>query len=194
MSQARRTRKKTTSRRARKKSSTQWGLLLVVLLSGIVLGTLFKGVGEGDGEMGTGLKNLIEATRKANAEQRKQSEPVVQEQVKKPKDFDFYEVLPDINRVMPEDLPEETTSESEKKHIYYLQAASFTKQVDAEEMRAKLGLHGYQSETQAKQVVGKGTVYRVRLGPYDSKRKAKNIVFELKEFGINAFSYAALKL
>ena len=194
MSQARRTRKKTTNRKRRsQKSATPWGLLIVVLLSGVVLGMLFKGISEGEGEMGTGLKNLIETTRKANAEQRKQNQPTAQEQVKKPKDFDFYDVLPDIEQVMPDDLPESVAAEPKKKYNYYLQAASFSKQADAEEMRAKLGLNGYQSTTQAKQIEGKGTVYRVRLGPYESKRQAKNVRFELKKLGISAFSYAVPK-
>ena len=194
MAQARRTRKKTTRKTENKQGSTQWGLLLVVLLSGVVLGMLFKGANEGDGEMGTGLKNLIETTRKANAEQRKkQNQPIVQEQAKQPKDFDFYEVLPDIKQVMPDDPPDSAPAQNKKEHVYYLQAASFSKQIDAEEMRAKLGLNGYQSETQVKQIEGKGTVYRVRLGPYDSKREAKNIRFELKKMGINAFSYAVPK-
>lgn len=196
MSQARRTRKKASTgrRRSSKKSSTPWGLLFVVLLSGVVLGMLFKGVNEGNSEMGTGLKSLIDATRKANEKQRKnQNQPVAEEESKKPKDFDFYEVLPDIDQVMPDDLPEAQPVEAKKTHLYYLQAASFSKQADAEEMRARLGLNGYQSETQAKQVDGKGTVYRVRLGPFDSKRKAKNMRSELKKLGINAFSYAVPK-
>ena len=78
---------------------------------------LFKGFSNGRVEMGTGLKNLIETTREANAEQRKQNTPITKEQPRKKKVFDFYQVLPDIERIMPNDLPESKSSEPTKKIV-----------------------------------------------------------------------------
>ena len=109
------------------------------------------------------------------------------------KEFDFYTLLPDIEKVMPDDLPD---SEPSREHInfdYYLQAASFKEASDAEKLRARLGLQGYKSVSQAREVKDKGTYYRVRLGPYPDKRKAKTVKNKLQKLGVKPFIYSVKK-
>jgi cell division protein FtsN len=74
-----------------------------------------------------------------------------------------------------------------------LQAASFREKSDAEKLRARLGLKGFSSITQAREVKGKGVYYRVRLGPYSDKRKAKTVKNKLQRLGVRPFVYSAKK-
>jgi len=108
-------------------------------------------------------------------------------------DPDFYEVLPDIEQVMPDDLPEATASRPKPNVDYFLQAASFREHADAEKLRARLALKGYKSVTQARDVDGKGRFFRVRLGPYADKRKAKTAKQRLQRLGVRPFVYTVKK-
>ena len=109
------------------------------------------------------------------------------------KDFEFYELLPDIDRVMPDDLPEATPDAPPENVDYFLQAASFRAYSDAEKLRARLALKGFKSVTQAREVEGDGTYYRVRLGPYADKRKAKTAKNKLQRLGVRPFVYSVNK-
>ena len=66
-------------------------------------------------------------------------------------------------------------------------------QSDAEKLRARLALKGYRSVTQAREVEGKGLYYRVRLGPYPDKRKAKTAKNQLRKLGVQPYVYSAKK-
>ena len=62
--------------------------------------------------------------------------------------FDFYDMLPNFEVVIPEEDPE-VIQDTEPKAIdvpgsYVLQAGSFTTYEDADRRRAQLALHGYQ--------------------------------------------------
>ena len=109
------------------------------------------------------------------------------------KEFDFYELLRDIEKIMPDDLPEAAPDRTQDNFDFYLQAASFREQSDAEKLRARLALKGYSSVTQARKVEGKGNYFRVRLGPYTDKRKAKTVKNKLQELGVRPFVYSVKK-
>jgi len=94
---------------------------------------------------------------------------------------------------MPDDLPNSQPSREHENYDYYLQAASFKEAADAEKLRARLGLQGYQSVMQAREVKDKGTYYRVRLGPYPDKRKAKTVKNRLQKLGVKPFMYSVKK-
>ena len=91
---------------------------------------------------------------------------------------------------MPDDVPEATPTRRPESGSYYLQAASFREHADAEKLRARLALQGYSSVTQAREVEGKGTYYRVRLGPYTDSRKAKTAKNKLQKLGVRPFVYS----
>jgi len=164
-----------------------WGLMVVILVSGAVLGMLLNGVVEGDTKFGSGLKELFKSS---------QNELVIDQEIadlieKKStdKEFDFYDLLRDIDKVMPDDLPEATPTRVDQNLNYYLQAASFREHADAEKLRARLALQGYSSVSQAREVEGKGTFYRVRL----DKRKAKTAKNKLQKLGVRPFIYTVRK-
>ena len=82
--------------------------------------------------------------------------------------FDFYEMLPNFEVVIPEVEPDvERDNEPravEEPGVYILQAGSFTKLEDADRRRAQLALHGIESQIQRVTIDDK-TYHRVRIGP-----------------------------
>ncbi|NNC99014.1 MAG: SPOR domain-containing protein [Gammaproteobacteria bacterium] len=193
MAQARRIKPKPVSkaRKQRKSLKIPWGLLVVILLSGVVIGLLFNGAMSGDSRFGAGLAQLLENNEADTASDRDIVELIENKSTEKA--FEFYELLPDIERVMPDDLPEATPSQPIEGLDYFLQAASFREYEDAEKLRARLALRGFSSVTQAREVEGKGTFYRVRLGPYADKRKAKTAKNKLHKVGVRPFIYTVKK-
>lgn len=194
MTQARRIRRKPV-RKPKNKSGKPlrlpWGLLLVILLSVAVIGLLINGAQTGDARFGAGLKQLIEKFQDSPGTDQEITDLI--ENKSSEKDFEFYELLPDIEKVMPEDLPEATPAPRADNLDYFLQAASFREFSDAEKLRARLALRGFKSVTQAREVAGKGTYYRVRLGPYEDKRKAKTARNKLQKAGVRPFIYTVKK-
>ena len=168
------------------------GLICVIVISGIILGMLLNGAKEGDGRLGSGLKALFSQSN--NEETDDEIAALIESKSIEPKsvekEFEFYEILPDIDQVMPDDLPEATPTRPDENLSYYLQAASFRAHADAEKLRARLALKGYSSITQAREVEGKGTYYRVRLGPYSDSRKAKTAKNKLQRLGVRPFVYS----
>jgi len=192
MPQAKRIKKKAASKKkaARKSRNIPWGLLLVVLVSGVVLGKLISGAQSGSSGLGSGLRALFDT----------ESEPInddeaIAELVDKSTEteFEFYSVLPDIEQVMPDDLPEAAPSRTDANMDYYVQAASFRNQSDAEKLRARIALKGFKSITQARTSEKTGTFFRVRLGPYSNRRKAKTVKNKLQRIGVRPMLYSVKK-
>lgn len=73
---------------------------------------------------------------------------------------------------------------------FWLQAGSFTQESDAENLKARLALAGWEAEVQSAAVADKGTRYRVRLGPYDNTDELNRIKGEL---GKRGFDVAVIK-
>jgi cell division protein FtsN len=69
--------------------------------------------------------------------------------------------------------------------VYYVQAGAYGRTEDAEQQRAKLALMGLQSKLTEREQSGH-TVYRVRLGPYDSKDEADAAKTRLDGAGVDA--------
>lgn len=143
---------------------------------------------DGGTQLGTGLKALYEQHRqRATAEQ---PGPPNEPSRKPPPiaKFDFYTVLPEIERVMPDDFKDvEVQPERGAKPVaYILQAASYANYVDADRLKANLALSGFEPTVQKVVIEGKGVYYRVRLGPYASKRKMKNDRQRLAKLGISS--------
>jgi cell division protein FtsN len=73
---------------------------------------------------------------------------------------------------------------------FWLQAGSFAAQPDAENMKARLALAGWEAEVQSATLPDKGVRYRVRLGPYDNTDELNRIKGEL---GKRGFDVAVIK-
>lgn len=194
MAQAKRIKPKPTTQRkkAKKNLDIPWGLMLVILVSGVVLGALLNGARTDGSEFGAGLKALFQPNESvSNAEDIAIDELIKNKSTEK--EFDFYTLLPDIEQIMPDDLPGATPARANSIYDYYLQAASFRSHADAEKLRARLALKGFKSITQARSSEEKGTLYRVRLGPYADKRKAKTAKNKLQRLGVRPFVFTVKK-
>ena len=84
------------------------------------------------------------------------------------KSYDFYDMLPKFEMVVPEkdkDVRPDTKSVPEtRRGTYVLQAGSYKNFADADRVRAKLALQGVESKVQ-KVSVDNDTWHRIRIGP-----------------------------
>jgi len=89
----------------------------------------------------------------------------------KPSRFEFYDILPLFEVIIPEVDPEVAADIGPKAvdapGTYVLQAGSFTTLEDADRRRAQLALQGIESAIQRVMIDDK-TYHRVRIGPIDN--------------------------
>ena len=187
MPQARRIKAKPKPKSKNKTSTTKrnipWGLILVVVVTSLVLYKLYQGALTGEGSIGSGLNALLQQKQPVTDEDTQAIQDLVAKSTDK--EFDFYEVLPDIETVMPDDLPSTEAERAKPERDYYVQVASFRKHADAEKLRARLALKGFKSSTQPRTSEEQGTYYRVKLGPFQNKREAKTVKVKLEAVGVN---------
>ena len=104
-------------------------------------------------------------------------------------EFDFYEMLPKFEVVIPEDggkvAPEAATGRVEKPGAYYLQAGSFRNHADADRVRALIALQGVESRIQ-KVTIDKDTWHRVRVGPITNLQRLEDTRSKLRQAQIDA--------
>ena len=68
---------------------------------------------------------------------------------------------------------------------FWLQAGSFANEGDAENLKARLALAGWEAQLQRGTLPDKGVRYRVRLGPYDNVAELNRIKGELARRGFD---------
>jgi cell division protein FtsN len=69
---------------------------------------------------------------------------------------------------------------------YWLQAGAFADEKDAENLKAKIAFTGLEAAIKSAEVPGKGTLHRVRLGPYQSLDDANRTKAVLSQNGVGA--------
>ena len=69
---------------------------------------------------------------------------------------------------------------------YWLQAGAFTEEREADNLKARIALTGLEAAVRPVNVPDKGTLYRVRLGPYQSLDDANRIKNALSQNGVGA--------
>lgn len=87
--------------------------------------------------------------------------------------FDFYTMLPKMKIEPTENTAVQSTpvtQELQEGQVFWLQVASFKQSSQAEQLKVKLLLEGFNASVQT--VVGKETWYRVQIGPFYNKSKA----------------------
>jgi cell division protein FtsN len=103
--------------------------------------------------------------------------------------FDFYEMLPKFEVVIPEKDGTTTSAGSagsvQKPGAYILQAGSFRKLADADRVRALIALQGVESKIQ-KVTVDSDTWHRVRVGPITNLQKLEETRSKLRQAQIEA--------
>jgi cell division protein FtsN len=122
-------------------------------------------------------------------DERADSKPAPASQEAQPQ-FDFYEMLPKFEVVIPEDggkvAPEAATgSPIAKPGAYYLQAGSFRNHADADRVRALIAMQGVESKIQ-KVTIDNDTWHRVRIGPITDLQKLDETRSKLRQSQIEA--------
>jgi len=69
---------------------------------------------------------------------------------------------------------------------YWLQAGAFAEEKEADNLKAKIAFTGLEATVRAVSIPDKGTLYRVRLGPYQSLDDANRIKNALAQNGVGA--------
>lgn len=101
-----------------------------------------------------------------------------------PNKFDFYTILPETeSKVTEQEVKSNTTI---KKDTYFLQVGAFENVDDADNMKAKLALQGFEALVQTANIPEKGTWHRVRVGPLTNVAQINKIRGDLKVHGFNA--------
>lgn len=156
----------------------------LVLLIGLGLGALLMWGGQRlffhGGKPLSGISGLFSGNR-ATQERAPNATATAAKEPAKPH-FDFYTILPEIESVLPERFdkgekpgkkpatakPErpEVASVRDTGVVYVLQAASYANIEDADRLKARLVLNGLETHIEKVSIEGKGTFFRVRLGPY----------------------------
>jgi cell division protein FtsN len=112
--------------------------------------------------------------------------------------FEFYQILPGDKEVSEKEARAATRSQSgsarpgsspssPKPHsgeIYWLQAGAFSEEREADNLRARIALTGLEAAVRAVAIPDKGTLYRVRLGPFQSLEDANRIKTTLTQNGV----------
>ncbi len=105
--------------------------------------------------------------------------------------YDFFQVLPEIEVVVPrEEIEErardpETDAPATASGPYVLQVGSFRSHDDADSLKAQLAMLGMVAEVQ-EVTVNDTTYHRVRVGPFESARETDQARSQLEEAGYEA--------
>lgn len=120
------------------------------------------------------------------------------------KRFSFYDILPGKEEIVdPKKAAEaqknaarnETKSDAKggedaakgaARETYFLQAGAFGSAGDADNQKAKLALMGFEARVESIDIEGKGTVHRVRLGPYNRLDDINRVRATLTQNGVDA--------
>lgn len=117
--------------------------------------------------------------------------------------FEFYQILPGDKdatekeaKAAPKAPPPPasppklgSSPASPKPHsgeIYWLQAGAFSEEKEADNLKARIALTGLEASVRSVNIPDKGTLYRVRLGPYQSLDDANRIKTALSQNGVGA--------
>lgn len=111
----------------------------------------------------------------------------LEEELAPPRRYEFFSVLPEVERVVPEREIEQAIADQnpEPSKTYRLQAGSFRSRADAESLRAQITLLGLSAEVQSV-TVDDESWHRVRVGPFDSARAADGARRRLQDNGMEA--------
>jgi cell division protein FtsN len=103
--------------------------------------------------------------------------------------FDFYEMLPKFEVVVPErekaEAPDARPAPIERPGAYVLQAGSYRNFADADRVRAQLALLGVESKIQ-RVSVDNDTWHRVRIGPIEDLKELNRTRDRLRQADIDA--------
>ncbi len=104
--------------------------------------------------------------------------------------YDFYNILPGKAGAPPAESavepPAAKPAEAPSPETLFLQAGAFSSPQDADNLKARLALMGLEALVSPTQVPDKGTLYRVRIGPYAKVDDLNATRAELARAGVEA--------
>jgi len=114
--------------------------------------------------------------------------------------FEFYKILPGDQQATPQGAappvqavppapPADKAAQAPPAaptELLYLQAGAFQKPQDADNLKAKLSMLGLEVGVQEVAVPDKGTMHRVRLGPFASPDEMNRVRNQLSQNGVQA--------
>jgi cell division protein FtsN len=130
-----------------------------------------------------------ELAAKASKEKKKASESAVPKEenpdgTKSANDYDFYTILPETESTVTEQEIKDK-GVTVKKDSYFIQIGAFPNEADADNMKAKLALQGFEAVVQTATIANKGTWHRVRVGPLNNIEQINKIRGDLTTAGFN---------
>lgn len=102
--------------------------------------------------------------------------------------FDFYTILPGSESQITEEeikLKEEEPAPAVQ-NTYFLQVGAFQTEAEADNMKAKLALQGFEALVQTAAIPDKGTWHRVRVGPLSDLDQINKTKTDLANNGFKA--------
>jgi cell division septation protein DedD len=101
------------------------------------------------------------------------------------KNNDKSAVPPKVKRAEPAPQAKPAEPVASTKETFYVQAGSFPKEDDAENLKATLAILGLEATLQTAVILDRGTYHRVRLGPYSSSSEMNKVLVLLKQNNIS---------
>jgi cell division protein FtsN len=100
--------------------------------------------------------------------------------------FDFYKILPGAEETKAPKASQPSPTQTKPVDRLWLQAGAFAGEAEAENLRARLALSGWEASVQPATLPDKSVRYRVRLGPYDNTDELNRIKTDLAKNGFEA--------
>ncbi len=103
--------------------------------------------------------------------------------------FDFYNILPGSESAVSkeeESKLKESAQEPVVQKSYYLQVGAFQTSEEADNMKAKLALQGFEALVQTASIADKGVMHRVRVGPLKDLEQINKTKNDLLKNGFKA--------
>ncbi len=104
--------------------------------------------------------------------------------------FEFYKILPGAEEAQPRTPPATAPTpqaEAPKKiDTLFLQAGAFQNAAEADNLKARLALMGIEASVEKVASPEKGTLHRVRIGPYATPEEMTRVRTQLAQNGIEA--------
>lgn len=176
--------KRTTTRKP-KPQVPGWVWMLIGLLVGLFIAFLvyLQQIGGSDALKKFATGNSKPASTDTRAV--KKTPPPAPPKKREGISFDFYNILPELEVVIPEEELRQGSASPQEKATYYLQVGSFKNSTDAEARKAELFLLNFSPSVQTVTIDGSQTWHRVRLGPFTDRRKVDQARRRLQDNGID---------
>jgi cell division protein FtsN len=103
------------------------------------------------------------------------------------KKFEFYDILEGKKQATPGVAPAPTSAPpASAAGSTYLQVGAFQKKVDADNLKGRLAMLGFEAGVVAGEVPEKGVMHRVRIGPFANPEEMNRARAQLSQQGVPA--------